>query len=307
MKDWVRAAELENKLKNYRVNGKPLPGISTSTELKTLVRQMLDSISRIEYVKVISKRPLSPRRLDPKDGEMFDPLKAAIIYMRSGNEDEAFWLVFLFVLCGKHLKKQYGLLRMIYGAFNDQFTWTWNEFSKDPSRFSFWLHQNIEKIEQRRKEFPFGNHRKYESLRGIDTVLSSYAAWIGSSKSHIHFINIAKAAVGSDPKILFDHLYKSMSAVYRFGRVGKFDYLTMLGKIGLVDIAPPSAYLVDATGPVAGAKLLFGGVAGGKTTKRDLDRLSIQLDETLGVGMQVIEDALCNWQKSPNSYIGFRG
>ncbi|MGW8308717.1 MAG: alpha-glutamyl/putrescinyl thymine pyrophosphorylase clade 3 protein [Achromobacter pulmonis] len=307
MKNQILAAELEKKLRDYRVNGRPLPGISTRESLQTLVKQILDSISRVEYVKVVRERPISARRLDPKDGEMFDPLRAAILHMRNGNEDEAFWLVFLFVLCGKHLKKKYSLLRMVYGAFNDQFLWTWEEFSKDPQKFSFWLHQNIEEIERQRREFPFGNHRKYESLRKLDIVLSSYASWVGPSKSHKQLIDSAKAVAGDDPKRLFDYLYKSMSAVHRFGRVGKFDYLTMLGKIGLVEIRPPSAYLVDATGPVDGAKLLFGGVGGGNPTKRELDRLSIQLDQTLDVGMQVIEDALCNWQKNPNSYVGFRG
>lgn len=305
MKNQGLADELEEKLKTYRVNGRPLPGLSAPDDLKTFVRQILDSISRVDYVRAIRERPISPRRLNPKDHEMFDPLRAAIAHMRNGNDDEAYWLAFLFVLCGKHLKKKYGLLRMIYGAYQDQFIWTWEKFSKDPEKFSFWLHQHIESIERERKEFPFGNHRKYESLRQIDAVLISYAAWIGPRRSHKEFIDAAKARVGADPKILFDYLYKNM-AVKRFGRVGKFDYLTMLGKLGLVDIAPPSAYLVDATGPVEGAKLLFGGIGGG-TSKVVLDQLAIQLDQTLGVGMQVIEDALCNWQKSPKSYVAFRG
>lgn len=33
----------------------------------------------------------------------------------------------------------------------------------------------------------------------------------------------------------------------------------------------------------------------------------LDLDGVLGVGMQVMEDSLCNWQKSPTRFIHFRG
>jgi hypothetical protein len=33
----------------------------------------------------------------------------------------------------------------------------------------------------------------------------------------------------------------------------------------------------------------------------------LELDATLGVGMQVMEDSLCNWQKSPIRFKHFRG
>jgi hypothetical protein len=31
------------------------------------------------------------------------------------------------------------------------------------------------------------------------------------------------------------------------------------------------------------------------------------LDRDLGVGMAVMEDALCNWQKSPDRFVHFKG
>ncbi|KVV22731.1 hypothetical protein WK80_21320 [Burkholderia multivorans] len=304
----VLAKKLDQKLSAYRVNGKPLPGIPSAAERNALVAQMIDSVARINYVRMIAKRPISPERLDPKNARMFDPLRAAIQHMRDGNEDEAFWLVFLFVHCGKHLTKGYGLLRMVYGALDDDFVWTWERFTQNPHDFSVWLGQHMDTILQRRREFPFGNHRKYESLEQLDVVLASYAAWIASNNSHQQFITAAKANVGDNPKMLFDYLYKSMDAVHRFGRTAKFDYLTMLRKIGLVDIEPPVAYLVHATGPVRGARLLFtGAVDNNALSKQALEQLSVDLEATLGVGMQVIEDSLCNWQKSQARYVPFRG
>jgi hypothetical protein len=77
----------------------------------------------------------------------------------------------------------------------------------------------------------------------------------------------------------------------------------MVGKLGLAPISPGSAYLRGATGPVKGARLLFGT----QDKIEILDAKLIELDAKLHVGMQVLEDALCNWQKSPDFFKAFRG
>jgi Alpha-glutamyl/putrescinyl thymine pyrophosphorylase clade 3 len=102
-------------------------------------------------------------------------------------------------------------------------------------------------------------------------------------------------------------LYESMSAVSRFGRLGKFDYLTMLGKLGISPINPDSAYLREATGPMMGARLLFLGDPTNSSADKQLDSRLVELDGVVEVGMQVLEDSLCNWQKSPSQHIYFRG
>lgn len=95
--------------------------------------------------------------------------------------------------------------------------------------------------------------------------------------------------------------------VFRFGRTAKFDYLTMLAKIGLVKIEADSAYMGAATGPVDGARLLFTGASTTDISRNDLDKWLLDLDLHLQVGMQVLEDSLCNWQKSPSEFKAFRG
>jgi hypothetical protein len=102
-------------------------------------------------------------------------------------------------------------------------------------------------------------------------------------------------------------LYKQMRAVVRFGRTGRFDYLTMLGKVGLADIDADSTYMNEATGPKRGARLLFDGKIDSNTDARALEARVASLEQHLGAGMQVMEDAMCNWQKSPNRYLPFRG
>ncbi|MDK3021599.1 hypothetical protein QO239_03140 [Cupriavidus taiwanensis] len=306
--DQELAARLEKQLRDYRVDGQPLPGIASPAALTTLVEQLVESIHRVDFVKRIrdKKDKISERRTDPKD-DMFDPIRAAVWHAERGNIDEAFWIVFLFVACGRNLKTGYGLLRMVYGAFNDQFVWTWEQYHSVENGFTLWLHDRLPAIEKEKARFKFGNHRQYESIRHLDGVLQSYASWVGPERSHVAMIEAAKAEVGDDPKKLFAHLYKSMDAVDRFGRLGKFDYLTMVSKVGLANIEPPSAYMTDATGPATGAQLLFGVPGMGKKSRKKMDELAIALDCELKVGMQVIEDSLCNWQKSPEEFVAFRG
>ena len=80
----------------------------------------------------------------------------------------------------------------------------------------------------------------------------------------------------------------------------------MVGKLDLAPIEPGSTYMPGATGPLTGARLLFGKP---KATAAALDGQLVLLNAYLKLrfGMQVLEDALCNWQKSPAKFVPFRG
>ena len=117
----------------------------------------------------------------------------------------------------------------------------------------------------------------------------------------------AQAQANGTARRTFSILYEQMRKVLRFGRTGRFDYLTMLGKVGLANIEADSTYMNEATGPKRGARLLFDGQIDSNTGARILEARVAELERHLGVGMQVMEDAMCNWQKSPNRYIPFRG
>ena len=92
-----------------------------------------------------------------------------------------------------------------------------------------------------------------------------------------------------------------------FGRLAKFDYLMMLSRYGIAGIVPISAFLDGATGPRSGACLLFEGTAGCGASATSLQRMLDDLDADLGVGMAVLEDSLCNWQKQPLRFVHFKG
>jgi alpha-glutamyl/putrescinyl thymine pyrophosphorylase-like protein len=247
--------------------------------------------------------------MDPAD-EMFDPLKAALLHFSEGNNDEAYWLVFLFTHFGRHRRGSYLYARSVYGRFGEDARWDWKSTSSDPDGFRKWLDTNQERLET--LPTAFGNHRKYESLHaysdnGTGATVATYVAWVDPPRSHQELFDDTIAQAGGDAKKAFHALYESMNEIRRFGRTARFDYLAMIGKLGFAALEPDSPYLGSATGPVKGAKLLFAGSPKAKMPVVQLDELLIRLDTHLQLGMQAIEDAVCNWQKSPDSFKSFRG
>jgi hypothetical protein len=285
-----------------------LPGLASDAHYSCLARQLLDSRRRIEFIFHIRNAKHHHSRSDPSS-DLFDPLKAAVLQARAGNLEEAYWLVFIAVHFGKHATDGWSLARKIYGRLGADDLWNWASISKNPAKFKTWLHENAETLVSSR----FSNHRKYESLnanspKGTAAVFESYVNWIGSFGSHQNMIREIHKKVGQNPIEVFDTLYRAMSTVLRFGRLGRFDFLTMLGKLGLAPIEPGSAYLWhNATGPIKGARLLFGGAENAGITAKTLDSNLMLVDTVLTVGMQVLEDSLCNWQKNPTTYQHFKG
>jgi hypothetical protein len=133
-------------------------------------------------------------------------------------------------------------------------------------------------------------------------VVADYVTWIGSC-GHAAFLTDVITRAGNDP---FDMLYREME-VTSFGRLAKFDYLMLLGRYGIANIVPSSAYLEGATGPRSGVGLLFTGARNTNTPTATLQRMLDELDADLVVGMAVLEDALCNWQKQPLRFVHFKG
>lgn len=302
----AKSQELDSRLDGYARAVAPLLGIRYADNRIAYIFQLIDSLQRIEYVRVMAGRchRLSPDRMNPQSMH-FDPVQAAVL-SRENDFEEACWLVFLAIHCGKHLHEKWLLSRELYGCLGPQ-KWTWVAVSADPVAYRSWLRTNRNLLSGK-----FGNHRKYESLNdgnnGTGQVITSYVEWVKSFGSHAAMFAWASAESNGDSRIAFHLLYDGMRQVRRFGRIGRFDYLTMIAKIGLAEIEADSAYLVQATrGPLSGARLLFDGHVNSTSSAKSLDTRLIELDGYLGVGMQALEDSLCNWQKSPNRYHPFRG
>ena len=300
---------LSTKLDQALNNGLQLPGIRAVENKTALVEQLVESIRRVDYVSAIASRNISANRINP-DSNYFDPIRAAVLNAQVGNFEEASWLVFLATHFGKASRTGWLLTKDVYGALGAGFNWTWPLVSTQPLDMGQWIANN--QAELRSGGRKFGNHRKYETLdpsksNSTGEVIESYVNWVMQHGSHMNLFTNALAQSGGDPRVAFGILYKTMGAVKRFGRTGKFDYLTMIAKVGISTIVADSTYMAEATGPLRGARLLFGGATSANISAAELEKKIQQLDAVLGVGMQVLEDALCNWQKSPGHFVKFRG
>lgn len=305
--DRVFAEEIRVKLINHSDSVRELKGINNINNLEVLLFQIVESKRRVDYVRMLNQQEMSYERSNPKSG-MFDPIKAAVLMKRKGDVNEACWLAFLAIHFGKNLKNQWSLAKGVYGSLSDGIIWSWKNVTSNTDEFIQWLADNHIKLG---RLGAFGNHRKYESLNPQKinwngAIIKSYIDWVCCFGDHLDLIKTFEEK-SINKKDRFKMLYKSMSSVLRFGRTAKFDYLTMLGKLEIMDIEADSTYMSEATGPKRGANLLFFGTRTSGYSPELLEKWISDLDIDLNIGMQIIEDSLCNWQKSPNKFIKFRG
>ncbi|WP_392338823.1 hypothetical protein [Loktanella salsilacus] len=294
---------IKTSLTTHNKSIRDMPGIHNTDHLNVLSTQIVASVRREDYYQAVQRGPIPPRMADP-NSESFDAERAAHYHISNGNIDEASWLIFLMTHFAKPPESGWLRLRDVYGRLG-QGIWTWADVSSDPNAFADWLDANWHEIRGK-----FGNHRKYESIRptanrNMRRVVNDYTAWIGQAGHGAFFAQTIQQA-GNDPHNIFDYFYRDMT-VLSFGRLAKFDYLTLLARYNLAPIYPGSAYLNGATGPRAGASLLFTGGRNSNLSVEDLQLRLDELDKSLSVGMAVIEDALCNWQKSPAEFEHYLG
>ena len=269
----TKIQELDQALQNFSNNHVKLAGIAEQADREALVMQMIASLRRLDYTTAIRSRHISTNRTDPTS-DLFDPERAAALLARTGQVDEAIWLIFLATHFGQHGRHKWRMLRDVYSGLGVG-TWTWARVSADPQQFRTWLQQNVQNIRG-----AFGNHRKYETLNpasnnGTATVIESFVQCFAPSPSRWFAATLVRS-VGNDPHVLFDKSYNRLT-IARFGRLAKFDFLALLGRLDLAPISPGSAYLTGATGPLRGARLLIDGKASSTTRAVDLDEILRQL------------------------------
>lgn len=283
----------------------PMPGLISNAEKEALSRQFVASLRREEYFRIIQNRgPIAAKRADPHV-PAFEAELGVVHFLQSGQLDEAAWLIFLMVYFAKPEDSGWTRLKHVYGRLGNG-RWDWGTVSADPQQFAAWLAANWQAIGGK-----FGNHRKYESLRpnarrAMGPAVETYVAWVQQGGGHQqHFAGLVLEA-GNDPHSIFDKFYRALP-VKGFGRLGRFDWASMLARYGLVPASAGTAYLKGATGPAGGARLLFQNNREGNASDAVVQMWLDQLDQQINVGMEVMEDALCNWQKSPASFIHFKG
>lgn len=303
MKNSALYNDIKDRLDLYR-STVDLPGLDNPQAEKNFIGQFIDSHKRIEYIRVLRNRDLDEERKNPKS-TLYDPLRAAILFSREGNNNEAVWNLLLYVHFGKNLKSNYGLCKAVYGKLGDEEIWDWVNINMDLNGFKLWLDENIAEI---KSHGAFGNHRKYQSLK-IDAKSGTYQTFESFLSIVDHdfdnFINSIPLSIRENKNLFFNYLFTRFVNIVGFGRLAVFDFLCMIGKVGIVDIEPEHPYLGNS-GPVDGTKLLFDSDSKIKDLNDYLTDLGRSFSNYPFV-MQILEDCVCNWQKSPTRYKLFRG
>jgi hypothetical protein len=306
IKDQKKSAEISDLLDSFSSERFGFPGLNSLERKSVLIAQLVDSIRRIEYLRMTSIRAKSASLYTPYSGS-FQPLGGAAALHKAGRIDDAYWLVYLATHFGKHKTDGWNLTEDFYGRFGQGGVWDWVSASQNPMAIADWLQANYPHTTSAGRSRRFGNHRKFETLKpgpkGTGHAIATYIQWIGSYGSHQALIADVQKRVGQNPKEVFACLYRELDQVAKLGRLGKFDLLCNLSNLLIAPILPDKAYIAQSTGPKDGARLLLGS----GLSVAQLETACAELAEHLDVSPQVIEDALCNWQKSPVEYIYFRG
>lgn len=306
IKDNNLHADFFQQLSTLPANLPQAVGLTNDARKSVLAAQLVDSVRRIAYLNGLSVRARSPNLYTPYSGS-FEPFGGSAVFMRGGHFDDAYWLVYLATHFGKHKADRWNLTEDFYGRFGQGGVWDWASASQNPQAIEEWLVANYPGVTGAGRSRRFGNHRKFETLKpgpkGTGYAFRSYIDWIGMFGSHQALIALAQHEVGQNPQEVFSFLYRELDKVSKLGRLGKFDLLCNWSNLMIAPIYPDKAYISESTGPKIGAKLLFGN----GLTANDLEVACIDLSRYLNVSAQAVEDSLCNWQKSPEDYIYFRG
>ena len=296
---------LGERLARYESEVCTLPGIAADGRRSEFVEHLVDSGHRSDSLRASAEGHVDGGCSDPSC-EDFDPLCAAVSHHRRGDIEEACWLVFLATAFDISPVHGWDIIAAVYRRENGPGLWDWDAASAEVVLLREWLQRN-------RWRFAgpvFGNHRKFESLKeriGVGRTIESYVAWVHRAGSHQARLDKARRA--ADP---FGALFGSMEGIWRFGRLARFDYLCCLESLRITDFAPRKAYLQGATGPLEGAQRMYGAPNGTWAgDPRGLDDRLVELEGYLNVGFDVLEDALCDWQKHPSGPVaeacGVRG
>ena len=303
-----KASEILSGLSRFESEIQRLPGISDPRSRHTFAMQIISSLRRVEYIRSISNRSINANRCIPTSA-LFDPLRAAALLSRRRDFDEAVWMTFIATHFGKHLHDGWKLAANVTGSFGDGPIWTAALYNTDRLHFEKMLKNNQINLNNPAVSGRYSNHRQYQSKNSnsIARVFQTFFDWQFAEGGFLNKINHTHRLFGQNPTQTFDALFHSMKGVYGFGRLGKFDFLAMVGKLQIAPIEPCSVYLHGATGPLAGAKLLFYGSRNHFVKTANLQESVDELDRYIQIGKQPLEDSLCNWQKSPLTYIYFKG
>ena len=144
----------------------------------------------------------------------------------------------------------------------------------------------------------FGNHRKHEDKKvdGLMKVIRSFIRLVNPFGGPAELVKPRGVSAGYEQ---FDQLFKRIE-IDRFGRLGNWDFIDLLAQLKLTTAEPKHCYLHGATGPLEGARQVWG-----ESQSEDiLNVRCARLVQRIPVSAWILEDALCNFQKDGDSCCG---
>jgi hypothetical protein len=212
----------------------------------------------------------------------------------AGRFDEALWRAFLAAHFGRASADADGRTidsagRLLCG-FSDSPIWTWDAVSSGLPVLEIWLRDHAAQLSTL---LQFANHRQQGRSKqpaGLFMVIESFVRWVDR---HGGTPQRAFSTTGAQtPEAAFDILYHRLMEIHDFGRLACFDTPIFLAELGLLTARPGSCYLEGSSGPLRGARKLWGALPSAELARRADD-----LARRVPLPYDIVEDALCMWQK----------
>jgi hypothetical protein len=164
------------------------------------------------------------------------------------------------------------------------------------------------------RDIPLGPHTSHDPARGADTLIA-YGQWIArgglaSVSAPARSAEGAQALAftgdpGWSPRRRFERLFERL-ALPGLVRMGRYDLLVTLGRLGLYEMVPDSLHLARGRGlspedltTLAAKRLLGIGDA------LLLERRAAALAEAISVPVETLDLALANWLSPQRATLGF--
>lgn len=264
--------------------------------IETLALQTLDSIKRIQIYESYRERA---QNADNDSLSYYHTYIPFILTQRKTiSLENKIWFLYLATYFGKSRKSKWDLFRRASFDSNNELLSVEGILSNRKNYFDYL--KSIDFF----KDADFSNHRKFIAKR-----LEGNKGFINSSNYVLD--NLSKFLFTSF--VSFDEVYCRSHKIPNFGRMAAFDFTSSLCKCELKVKEPESMYLKNSTGPLVGLGYFLKMANGKNITKANKVKFGNELLEwflknsDIFMVAQVLEDSICNWQKSPKSYMRYFG
>lgn len=266
-----------------------------SLKLNVLAKQTYDSIRRIQVYNAYGLKADEAAYKKLPFSYTSNPF---ILAQRSElNIQNKVWIIYLATYFGKSNKSKWELFnRAVFKK--DQSFINFDQIKTDLNNYFNYL-SSVDFFEK----CTYSNHRKFtaKSLIGDKGLFKSIEYFVTNIELYC-----------PENEMDFHDMYKLSLKIPNFGRLAAFDFTSSLAKLKLNIKEPKSMYAEHSTGPLKALELLLN-LTNKQISKASKKQLESDIMEWFNsntkifmVG-QVLEDAICNWQKNTLKYVSYSG